>query len=289
MTPHNRIPLDIDIVAKALEIWRADLETAAQKKLPPPEKKIPPKMIKTEFTVRDLPSEERPRERMVALGAAALSQVELLACLLGRGISGESVLVIAQRLVAIFGSIEAIGAASVEELAKVRGIGTTKAIQLKAACEIGRRANLPKSQPGDVIKTADDAIAAARKHLQGLRKEHFILLLLDTRHRIAKIARVSVGVLDASLVHPRETFLEAIESQAAALIIAHNHPSGDPTPSTEDLELTDRLIECGQILGIPVLDHVIVGSDRSISLKEEGYWPQEEEEDSDEDGEDEGL
>ncbi len=273
MTPHNRIPLDIDIVAKAMEIWRADVEAAAQKRKM---KKIIPPPAKSEFTVRDLPAEERPRERMVTLGAAALSQMELLACILGRGIAGESVLVTAQRLIARFGSVQAIAAASVEELAKVRGVGPAKAVQLKAACELGRRANAPLLPPGAAIRTAEEAIAAARRELAGKRKEHFVLLLLDTRHRIFKTAAVSIGSLDASIVHPRETFLEAIQAQAAAIILAHNHPSGDPSPSPEDLELTHRFIECGQILGIPVLDHVIVGAERSISLKAEGFWPDDE-------------
>ena len=226
------------------------------------------------FTVRDLPASERPRERMAALGAEALSQQELLACVLGRGVAGESVLVTAQRLLSRFGSIQGIAHASLEELGQVRGVGQAKAVQLKAACEFSRRMRMAPLAAGNPIETADAAMAAAGAHLAGKTKEHFILLLLDARHRLMKTAQVSVGSLDASIVHPRETFREAISAGAAAIILAHNHPSGDPSPSAEDLALTWRLVEGGRLLGIPVLDHVIIGAHRSLSLKSAGQWPE---------------
>jgi len=232
------------------------------------------------FTVRDLPVSERPRERMAALGPEALSQQELLACVLGRGVAGESVLVTAQRLLSRFGSIQGISQASLEQLAQVRGVGQAKAVQLKAACEFNRRMRLTPSATGNPIETPEAAMEAARAQLLGKTKEHFILLLLDARHRLMKVAEVSVGSLDASIVHPRETFREAISAGAAAMILAHNHPSGDPAPSAEDLALTWRLVEGGRLLGIPVLDHVVVGAERSVSLKAAGQWPSEEDPDA---------
>ncbi|MDP3767812.1 MAG: DNA repair protein RadC [Dehalococcoidia bacterium] len=224
------------------------------------------------LTVRELPESDRPRERLASLGSQALSSVELLACLLGRGGSGESVLVIAQKLLAKFGSLSGIAGASLEELSQVRGVGLAKACQLKAACEIGRRAELsPSGGQGAPLETTEAAGRAARRFLAGRKKEHFILILLDSRHRILRTAEISIGTLDMSVVHPRETFKEAIAGSAAAIILAHNHPSGDPAPSREDLELTRRLTEAGRLLGIPVLDHIIVGGSGFLSLRAAGF------------------
>lgn len=209
---------------------------------------------------------------MAALGSQALSSTELIACLLGRGVAGESVTVTAQRLLAQFGSLRGIAEASLEELAQIRGIGLAKACQLKAAWEIGRRVeSAPSGAQGAPLETADAAGRAARRYLAGRKKEHFILLLLDSRHRVLRVAEISVGTLDMSVVHPRETFREAISACAAAIILAHNHPSGDPAPSQEDLELTRRLTEAGRLLGIPVLDHLIVGAKGYLSLRSAGF------------------
>lgn len=207
------------------------------------------------------------------MGSQNLSAVELLACLLGRGGSGESVLVTAQRLLAKFGSLEGVAGASVEELSQVRGVRLAKACQLKAAAEIGRRTELSAGEgpQGRPLGTVETAGRAARRHLAGRKKEHFILLLLDSRHRLLRVAEISVGTLDMSVVHPRETFREAIAANAAAIILAHNHPSGDPAPSREDLELTRRLTEAGRLMGIPVLDHLIVGAGQPLSLRSAGF------------------
>ena len=252
------------VVELAREMWEREVEGTARAQARP--------RAKAPLTVRDLPAEERPRERLAASGAEALAAAELIACVLGRGIAGESVLTTAQRLLGRFGSPRGIAGATLEELGQVRGIGPAKAAQLKAACELGRRAELdPRAPESGVVDSAEAAARLARRHLAGKRREHFILLLLDTRHRLIRAAEISVGTLDMSVVHPRETFREAITSGAAAILLAHNHPSGDPAPSPEDLELTRRLMEAGRLLGIPVLDHLIVGSRQTLSLREAGF------------------
>jgi len=219
------------------------------------------------LTVRDLPTSERPRERLARLGAEALSEHELLACVLGRGIAGESVLVTARRLLARFGALKGVAEATVEQLAGVRGIGAAKAVQLKAAVELARRIAVPGNGHPHAIAGFDDAVALLRPHLVDKKREHFVTLLLDARHRLIRFSPIAVGSLSASLVHPREVFKDAIAASAAAVIMAHNHPSGDPTPSEHDLKLTKRLAQAGALLGIEVLDHVIIGTDGAVSLR----------------------
>ncbi len=220
------------------------------------------------LTVRDLPASERPRERLARLGPQALSEQELLACILGRGVAGESVLVGARRLLAAFGSLRGIAQASVEQLGGVHGIGPAKAVQLKAAAELARRIALEGAelQPA-AVDSAEAAVAILRPHLADQPKEHFVALLLDSRHRLIRLSPIAVGSLSATLVHPRELFKEAITASAAALIVAHNHPSGDPEPSAHDVELTRRLAEAGALLGIELIDHLIVCRHRHASLK----------------------
>lgn len=219
------------------------------------------------LTVLDLPQAERPRERLAALGADALSEQELLCCILGRGIAGESVLVTAQRLLREFGDLRGVAEASIEQLAQVKGVGLAKAAQLQAAVELARRLALPSRRPPRPIESAEAAAAELRPYLADKKKEHFVALLLDNRHRLIRLAPIAVGSLSASLVHPRELFKEAIAASAAAVIIAHNHPSGDPTPSEQDVTLTKRLVRAGTLLGIEVLDHLIVGAEVVVSAK----------------------
>lgn len=226
------------------------------------------------LTVRDLPLSERPRERLTRLGPESLSEHELLACVLGRGVSGESVLINARRLLARFGSWRGVAEASVESLGRVHGIGPAKAAQLKAAAELARRLAAAPVAGRPVIESFDAAVAAARPWLDGKRREHVVALLLDARHGLIRVAPIAVGTLSASLVHPREVFTEAINAAAAALILAHNHPSGDPAPSDADLALTRRLVTAGRIVGIEVLDHVIVGRPGAVSLRALGAWPE---------------
>jgi DNA repair protein RadC len=227
----------------------------------------------TTLTVRDLPRSQRPRERLARLGAEALADHELLACLLGRGVSGESVLVSAHRLLKTFGSARGLAEASVEQLTTVHGIGPAKAVQLKAAAELARRMSPAPAGERPVVDHPEAAAAIVRPHLLDKPNEHVVALLLDTRHRLIRTSPIAVGSLSASLVHPREVFREAIAASAAAVILAHNHPSGDPEPSEHDIALTRRLVEAGALLGIEVLDHLIVATGGVVSLSALGLIP----------------
>ena len=230
-------------------------------------------MTRKSFTIHDLPISERPRERLQKFGVEALSAQEILALILGRGVAGESVMVTAQRLLSQFGSLKGIASASVEELSQVKGIGIAKASQIKAAFELANRLE-GYSEAGSrpVVKTPDDVVGLVRGRLKGKKKEYFLALLLDTRNQLIKVAEISVGTLEGSLVHPREVFKEAISATAASVVFVHNHPSGDPTASEDDIGLTKRLAEVGEIVGIDVLDHIIIGDKNFLSLKREGLF-----------------
>ena len=212
--------------------------------------------------IKEWPEDERPRERLMKLGAEALSDAQLLAIVLatGESSSGQSALDLAINLVQLFGGLRALDAASIAELCQTKGIGPAKATTIKAALELGKRLSGEPPERRFKVTAPVDLVNYYQPRLQHLRKEVFKAILLDTKHQMLKDVTVSEGSLSASLVHPREAFLPAIKESAAAVIFLHNHPSGDPTPSTEDKELTHRLAEVGRLVGIGVLDHIIIGT-----------------------------
>lgn len=219
------------------------------------------------FTIHDLPKEERPRERLIKLGEQALSAQELLQIILGRGIAGESVVITAQKLLSQFGSLQKLAEASIEELFSIKGIGLAKATQIKAVFEIGHR--LSTQTPSYKSKELTDpkkVYQLIKSRLKDYHKEHFYIIVLNSRNH--SIAEVSVGSLDASVVHPREVFAEAIKNKAASVIFVHNHPSGDPEPSEDDLETTKQLTKAGKILGIEVVDHIIITKNSYFSFRD---------------------
>jgi DNA repair protein RadC len=218
--------------------------------------------------VRDLPVEDRPRERLARLGPTALSNRELLAVLVGTGSRRASAIDVAEDLLG--GGLRGLAGRSLAELEREHGLGRAKATRLLAALELGARLVSEARQPAAVFRTPE---ASARYLLPryGARPvETFGLLALDVRHRLKQEKVVSVGCLTSSLVHPREVFKEAVDARAAALILFHNHPSGDPEPSAEDVSITRRLASAGTLMGIEILDHVILGAGRFVSLKERG-------------------
>lgn len=227
-------------------------------------------MESSSIILRDIPHEERPRERMLKYGASALSHAELLAILLRTGTSRESAVRVAERLLKRVGSIRHLVDMSIEEMTEIRGIGPTKAIQLKAGIELGRRLSRATHPEAVVIRKPGDAAALLMEELRYLQKEHFVCLFLNTKNHVTHQETLSMGSLNASIVHPREIFRAAIKYSSASIICAHNHPSGDPTPSKEDIQLTERLAEAGELIGIEVLDHLIIGDQRYVSLKEQG-------------------
>jgi len=214
---------------------------------------------------------EFPRERLIQYGAEALSNAELLAILLRTGTKQQSALTLAESLLNKYGKLQHLFDLSVDELTKVKGIGQAKAISLLASAEISKR--LAKSRLGDIVivRTPFDAAQYVMEDLRYQKKEFFVALFLNTKNHITGKEILSIGTLNASLVHPREVFRAAIRHSSASIICLHNHPSGDPTPSTEDITITKRLVEAGNLIGIDVLDHIIIGDGRYISLKEQGH------------------
>lgn len=226
---------------------------------------------KASFTIKQMPACERPRERLLRLGPCALSSAELMSITLRTGVPGQSALSLANSVLQAFGGIRGIASASIQDLANHRGIGPAKAVQIKAAIELGRRAFM--LEPEDLIqingpRDVADLIIGDMRYLD---REHFKVVILNAKNRVEDLVTISVGSLDSSLAHPREVFKECVRRNCARVILVHNHPSGDPTPSDADIAITNRLASCGMILGIEVLDHIIVGDNRYKSLKELGF------------------
>lgn len=226
---------------------------------------------KMNLTLREVPEEERPRERMLRQGAASLSNAELLAILLRTGTYEESVLRVAERVLAEAGGIRGLVEMNAERLMRIRGIGAAKAMQVQAGIELGRRLARTAESSRPVIRSPQDAAELMLDELRYLQKEHFVCLFLNTKNHLIGKETLSIGSLNASIVHPREVFRAAIERSSASLICVHNHPSGDPAPSREDIDITARLEEAGKLLGIEVLDHIVIGDNRWVSMKEQGF------------------
>ncbi len=225
-----------------------------------------------QIMIKDIPAAERPRERMIQYGAENLSNADLLAILLRTGSAKESVVQLANKILSEMKSIQALYDVTIEELTKIKGIGPAKAIQIKAAIELGKRIVRHSPLEKIQIRSPKDVSDYLMEDMRYLKQERFLILLLDTKNNIIGKEEISRGTLNSSIVHPREVFKPAIKRSVSAIIVAHNHPSGDPTPSHEDIEVTKRLVEAGKILGIDVLDHVIIGDMRYISLKEKGLF-----------------
>jgi DNA repair protein RadC len=240
--------------------------------LPTPEGVPAPETVRPRYspTIKQLPPDERPRERLAAYGPQALTTAELLAILIRVGNAQRSAVSLGEHLLAHFGNVREVACAPVEALAKVHGIGPAKAAQIKAAIEFGSRVSLFSGDARPTIQGPTDVSNLLMPDLRYAKKETLKSLLLTTKNQVIAVKTISIGDLSSSIVHPREVYQDAVIASAASIIIAHNHPSGDPTPSAEDVSVTRRLREAGEILGIELLDHIIIGDGTFVSLKERG-------------------
>ncbi|MBI4744930.1 MAG: DNA repair protein RadC [Actinobacteria bacterium] len=224
------------------------------------------------MTIKELPLDIRPRERLLNSGALSLSDVELLAIILGSGTKNKTSLQLSQNILSEFGSIGILSKATFSELSGIKGIGEAKAAAILASIELGKRliiASKQKEKEKIVISSPEDAVNILIPDMIYLDKEYFKAIILNTKNEIIKICDISIGSLNSSIVHPRELFKMAMKHNGASVIVAHNHPSGNSTPSPEDINLTKRLSKAGEILGIELIDHIILGKGNFVSLKEE--------------------
>lgn len=219
------------------------------------------------------PHDERPRERLLRFGSEAMSDVQLLAIILSTGGRNKSAVGLARELVMHFGSLSELEAAAPAEFVDIKGIGSAKIAQVKAALELGRRSMQGHADQGkpSYFRNSREVFDHYRPVFYGLKKERFLCALLDAKNRVFKDIIVSEGTLTSSLVHPREVFREAIKEAAASVMFIHNHPSGDVTPSRDDINITKRLVETGRVVGIQVLDHIVISDGEYLSLMDKGY------------------
>lgn len=225
---------------------------------------------KPTYRITDLHQSDRPRERLASLGPQALSNAELIAILLRVGVPGENAVQVGQRLLQTFGGIAGIHRAPFVDLINQHGIGEAKAAQLKAAVELGRRLTLESPDERPTINSPADAAALVRYEMAALEQEHLRVMLLDRRNRVLEVTDLYRGSVSSAQVRVGEIFREAIRKNASALIVIHNHPSGDPTPSPDDVALTRAIVQAGKMLDVDVLDHLVIGQGRWVSLKERG-------------------
>ena len=225
---------------------------------------------KSVYRITDLAADERPRERLAKLGPQALSSAELLAILLRVGVPGENAVQVGQRLLQDFGGLPGLHRATFDEVRAQHGIGEAKAAQIKAAIELGRRLKDESPKDPPAINSPADAAELVQYEMSGLEQEHLRVIMLDSRNHVLGIAEVYKGSVNSSQVHIGEVFKPAIRRNAPAIIVIHNHPSGDPTPSPDDVAVTRAILQAGKLLDIDVLDHMVIGQGRWVSLKERG-------------------
>jgi DNA repair protein RadC len=222
------------------------------------------------YRIADLQEAERPRERLAALGPQALSNAELIAILLRVGVPGENAVQVGQRLLNTFHGIGGLHRAPFTELCKQHGIAEAKAAQIKAAIELGRRLTVESPEERPAINSPADAAALVQYEMSALEQEHLRVLLLDRRNRVLETTEVYRGSVNSSQIRVGEVFKEAVRKNASGIIVVHNHPSGDPTPSPDDVAVTRAIVQAGKLLDVDVLDHLVIGQGRWVSLKERG-------------------
>jgi len=220
--------------------------------------------------IQDIPEEERPRERLIRNGPESLSNAELLGIILRTGSREENVVNLCSRILTEY-SIKQLSLANISRLMQVHGVGKAKAAQIAAVFELARRLETFVEEPKRKVCSPKDVYTLMYPKMREQKKEKFITLCLDTKNQILREEVVSIGSLNASIVHPREVFKSALMESSASVIMVHNHPSGDPSPSREDIMVTEKMVEGGKLLGIDVLDHIIIGEGRYVSLKDEGF------------------
>lgn len=220
--------------------------------------------------IMDLPENERPQERLLRYGPETLSNSELLAIILRSGNSGENIVNLCNRILSEAGGLNGLLSCNAEEFMKLKGIKGAKASQLLAIAEISKRFRTYKSGEEYIISSPSDAANMVMETMRSLKQEILKVILMNTKNKVILTKDVSMGSINSSIVHPREVFMDAVRRSAASIVICHNHPSGDPTPSSEDINITHRLKECGKLLGIDLLDHLIIGNGTYISMKEKG-------------------
>ena len=227
-------------------------------------------MNEYKISIHDIPEDERPRERLIKYGPDVLTNAELLAIILRTGSKKENVINLCTRIFSEY-SIKQLSQANVSKLTQLHGIGNAKAAQITAVFALARNLEIFVDEPKRKIKSPADVHSLLYPRMREKKRENFTALYLDTKNQVLREEVISIGSLNASIVHPREVFKSALLESSASVILAHNHPSGDPSPSREDIAVTENLVEGGKLLGIDVLDHVIIGEGRYVSLKDEGF------------------
>ncbi len=227
--------------------------------------------VEYRLTIKEMPEDERPREKLIKYGAENLSNAELLALIIRVGNKSRTAVELSQDIYNKFGGLKALNYLTINQLKKMNGIGTAKAVQISSLVELSKRIASLNREEKDIIKSPKDAAQILMPELRYLTQEVFKIILLDIKNQIIAIPMISKGGLSSSIVHPREVFKEAIKHSSAAMLLIHNHPSGIPEPSRDDINITKKLIDAGKIVGIDVLDHIIIGDGIFVSMKEKGF------------------